>query len=93
MATTTLYITNRRMDYLVHGGKHIASVKLLDGSVLTRQQVLDRIRQGYVVYTYVASTGHQARVRPMRCTHCGTTYITTSADAFKDDNLDHLPTY
>lgn len=93
MATTTLYITHRRMDYLSHGGKHISSVKLLDGSVLTRQQVLDRMRQGQVFYTYVPSTRHQARVHPMRCTHCGTTYITTSADAFKDDNLDHLPLF
>jgi hypothetical protein len=89
----TYQIIARRMDYGIHGGRHIGSVKLLNGTILTRDQVISYMRQGVAFTTYVPSTAHHAKVRLMQCVHCRTTYITTSADAFKDDNLDHLPTY
>lgn len=89
----TYYITARRMDHTVHGGHHVGSVRLLDGSVITRQDVLARLRQGYVFDTYNPSTKHQARVIPFQCSRCGTTYLTTQADGLKDDNLDNLPLF
>lgn len=76
-----------------HSSTHVGAVMLLDGTTLTRTQVLNQMRQGYTFDTYVAWTGHQARVIPRRCTRCNTVYLTTTADPWKDDNLDHLPTF
>jgi hypothetical protein len=90
----TYFITHRRMEASgTHAYKHVGSVKLLDGGILTRAQVLTYMRQGIAFYTYVPGTGHQAKVIPFNCTRCGTTYLTTEADAWKDDNLDQLPTF
>lgn len=94
MATTAYLITHRRMEHTPgHASVHVGRVKLLDGTILTRQQVLNYMRQNIAFNTYVPSTGHQARVLPRRCTRCNTTYLTTSRDAWKDDNLDHLPKF
>lgn len=90
---TTRYTTARRMDYNVHGGRHIGSVKLLDGTILTRQEVLNGIQMGHEFHTEPANSRYEALVRPMRCASCPTTYLTTSADASREDNLDHLPTF
>jgi hypothetical protein len=89
---TTYYITHRRMDFGVHGGKHIGSVKCSDGTVFSRQDVLNRMRLG-VRFQTLAQSGHHALVIPMRCSQCGATYITTEPDAWKDDNLDNLPLF
>lgn len=92
MAQTAIqYITHRRMDQTVHTGKHIGSVKLRTGAVLTRDQVLNLMRQGTTFYTYNMINGHEARVIPRHCHDCGTEYITTTPDAWRDDNLDALP--
>jgi hypothetical protein len=77
----------------IHGGKHVGWVRLSDGRTFTRDDVLASMRQGVVFYTYAPTTGHQAKVIPYRCPRCGTTYLTTDADAWKDDNLDKLPLF
>lgn len=94
MATASYYITHRRMEHTPgHASVHVGWVMLSDGSTMTRQQVLNYMRQGFTFNTYVPKTGHQARVLPRQCARCNTTYLTTSPDPWKDDNLDHLPTF
>ncbi len=94
MSTGTYSITHRRMESSPSGTHvHVGWVKLLDGTVLTRQRVVNYIRQGILFNTYVPSTGHQARVHLLHCSRCNTTYLTTARDAWKDDNLDRLPTF
>ena len=89
----TLFITHRRMEPGTHGGKHVGWVRLSDNRTLSRGEVLAWMRQGIAFYTYAASTGHQAKVIPYQCPRCSTVYLTTEADAWKDDNLDKLPLF
>jgi hypothetical protein len=69
--------------------EHIEAVKLSDGAVLTRGQVITMIGQGH---TFVTTGGGQVYVH--RCPHCGTgDYITTHPDSTVTNNLLHLPRF
>lgn len=74
--------------------RHIEGVCTIEGIHYTRAHVVASIRAGNV-WTTRSPSGSTAVIRPMtycpaaRCT--ATPYITTRADAQKDDNLENLP--
>lgn len=71
--------------------QHIASVRLTDGSTLTRAQVIQKINGGD---TFTTSGYPAGRVYVHNCPRCGTgDYITTHPDATTTNNLDNLPAY
>jgi hypothetical protein len=72
--------------------QHVGWVRLMDGTVLSRAQVLAYMRQGIVFYTH-ASNGSQAKVAPYQCRRCTQTYLRTEQDLSKADNLDELPPF
>jgi hypothetical protein len=93
MSPSNLFITHRRMQNsadLTH--RHVGWVRLNNGRELSRLDVLALMQQGYMFYTLAAS-GHQAKVHKLTCRRCRTTYLTTSPDPWKDDNLDNLPSF
>ena len=92
----TAYITHRRMQSSADGTHtHVGSVKLLDGTVLTRDQVFEAMARGWAFKTYrnVGSTVVSANVIRVRCHRGQHDYLRTDADRTKVDNLDELPTF
>lgn len=88
-----LLITHRRMQGSADGThQHIGWVKLYDGTIYTRDEVVALLRRGYVFESF-SPQGHRARVIAVACRRCGYTYIRTDRDMWRDDNLDMLPTF
>lgn len=74
-----------------HHHEHIESVRLSNGSELTRAQVIMSIRAGNSFLT--AGTPHGS-VYVHRCPHCTSgDYITTHPDSTTANNLLHLPRF
>lgn len=73
---------------------HIAKVRLRDGTVETRGQVIMYIRQYGMTYMTLAPSGASARVIVAGCPDCGTgDYITTEPDWTRANNLLDLPRF
>jgi hypothetical protein len=71
--------------------EHIAAVKLSTGTILTRAEVIGKIRAGD---TFVTAGNPPGRVYVHTCPHCGTSdYITTHPDSTPTNNLLHLPRF
>lgn len=90
---TTLYIDAVRLE---HRGNHfhIGLVHLTDGQVLTRQEVVDRIRFGRAVFYPYPRYAQQAKVMVASCPYCSAgDYIKTVADGTTADNLLNLPKF
>jgi hypothetical protein len=90
----TAYITAVRLAYPPdRSHPHIGWVRLSDGTVETRAQVIGYINQGWNYLTY-ATNVPQARVIVMDCPICGSgDYITTEPDWTEQNNLLHLPKF
>jgi hypothetical protein len=70
---------------------HIEAVKLDDGTVLSRADVIVNISHGHVYYT---NGSPPALVIVHRCPHCGAgNYITTHPDSTTANNLLDLPRF
>ncbi len=92
----TAYITHRKMQHTAdRTHEHVGSVKLLDGNVLTRDQVFAAMQQGQAFKTYrkVGSTTVSANVIRVHCHRGQHDYLRTDRDRTKLDNLDELPTF
>jgi Protein of unknown function (DUF3892) len=90
----TCYITAVRLEYpLAASHPHIGWVRLSDGTVETRGQVIQYINQGRIYLTH-ASNVPQARVIVMDCPMCGSgDYIAAEPDWTEQNNLLHLPKF
>ncbi len=79
-----------------HGGPHdhIAKVKLSDGTVETRAQVIHYIRNLKMTYVTSAPGVPEAKVIVASCPECGSgDYITTEPDNTEQNNLLDLPRF
>ncbi|MDQ6810339.1 MAG: DUF3892 domain-containing protein [Actinomycetota bacterium] len=73
---------------------HIAKIKLSDGTVETRSQVIMYIEQYKMTYVTYAPGVPEAKVVVARCPHCGSgDYITTEPDYTTANNLLDLPRF
>jgi Protein of unknown function (DUF3892) len=73
---------------------HIAKVKLSDGTIETRAQVIRYIRNHKMTYVTWASGVPQAKIIVARCSKCGSgDYITTEPDYTEKNNLLDLPRF
>jgi hypothetical protein len=73
---------------------HIAKVKLSDGTVETRSQVINYIRNLKLTYVTWAIGVPQAKVVVAGCPQCGSgDYITTEPDWTTENNLLDLPRF
>lgn len=59
----------------------------------TLAEVIRDMESGDSFYTIGASSGVRAAVERYACAGCGKTFIRTSADASRDNNLDSLPRF
>jgi hypothetical protein len=73
----------------VHEHRHILGIGGPDGR-WTVAQAYAAIDRGEDFHTVSPSTGKRARVVKYVCP-CGTSSLTTTADAVHDNNLDYLP--
>jgi hypothetical protein len=89
------YITAVRTEQpLGYSHAHIAKVRLSDGTVETRSQVINYIRQYGMTYYTSAPGVPQARVIVAGCPVCGSgDYITTEPDYTTENNLLDLPRF
>ncbi|MGD0197555.1 MAG: DUF3892 domain-containing protein [Solirubrobacteraceae bacterium] len=77
-----------------HRYPHIAMVRLSDGTIETRAQVIRFILNYKAVYVTAAPGVRSARVIVARCPHCGSgDYITTEPDYTPENNLLDLPRF
>ena len=91
--SATLVITHRRLQSSPDGThRHVGWVRLTDGRTLSRQEVLEWMRAGYLFATR-SPLGHSARVTSVHCRRCGYVYLRSDRDMWKDDNLDMLPNF
>lgn len=74
-----------------HGKTHIEKVKLADGSIATKQQVVNSINSGDIIRTQVAGESETPLVRTFKID--GVDYIRSVADDIKGDNLGNLPKF
>jgi hypothetical protein len=73
---------------------HIAKVKLRDGTIETRAQVIRYIRELKMTYVTSAPGVPEAKVIVARCPKCGSgEYITTEPDWTEKNNLLDLPRF
>jgi hypothetical protein len=73
---------------------HIAKVKLEGGTVETRAQVIDYIRNHRMTYVTWAPNVPEAKVIVAGCPKCGSgDYITTEPDSTEKNNLLDLPRF
>jgi hypothetical protein len=73
---------------------HIAKVRLSDGTVETRRQVITCIEQYKMTYITHAPDGEEAKVVVADCPKCGSgDYITTEPDYTEKNNLLDLPRF
>ena len=87
----TLFITHRRMASAgTH--QHVGWVKLLDGRILSRDEVFAYMHAGMLFRTQ-APNGSTATVIRVHCRLGGHDYLRTDRDATKTDNLDELPLF
>lgn len=71
--------------------EHIESVKLSDGTIISRGHVIARLRAGD---TFTTAGNPPGRVYEHNCPHCGTgDYITTHPDSTPTNNLLRLPRF
>lgn len=76
------------------GDRHIAKVKLSDGTIETRAQVIRYIEQYKMTYVTSAPGVPEARVVVASCPHCSASdYITTEPDWTTKNNLLELPEF
>ena len=74
--------------------EHIAKVKLSDGTVETRAQVIGYIRNHRMTYMTSALGVREAKVIVASCPLCGSgDYLTTEPDSTKKNNLLDLPRF
>ena len=81
------------VDYITevcHGSTHIKSVKFSDGTILTKQQVVNKINNGNDVSTK-DTAGKTAKVRTFN--RGGVGYIRSDRDDTTKDNLGNLPKF
>jgi hypothetical protein len=81
------------VDYITevcHGITHIKSVKFSDGTISTKQQVVNKINNGNDVSTK-DTAGKTAKVRTFQ--RGGIDYIRSDRDDTKKDNLGNLPKF
>lgn len=73
---------------------HIAKVKLSDGTIETRSQVIRYIREMKLTYVTWATGVPEAKVIVASCPTCGSgDYITTEPDSTEKNNLLDLPRF
>jgi len=73
---------------------HISHVKLAGGTVETRAQVIDYIRNHRMTYVTSAPGVPEAKVIVAGCPRCGSgDYITTEPDSTEKNNLLDLPRF
>jgi hypothetical protein len=73
---------------------HIAKVKLSDGTIETRAQVIKYIEHYKMTYVTYAPGVPQAKVVVAGCPRCGSgDYITTEPDYTEENNLLSLPRF
>lgn len=73
---------------------HIAKVKLEGGTIETRAQVIDYIRNHRMTYVTSAPGVPEAKVIVAGCPKCGSgDYITTEPDSTEKNNLLDLPRF
>lgn len=85
-------VVARRMKYTSGTHRHVGWVKLLDGTALTRDEVLAAMKRGVEFFTR-APNGQGARLAPFRCRTCLETFLRTDRDLSRADNLDELPLF
>lgn len=74
--------------------EHIAKVKLAGGTIETRAQVIDYIRNRRMTYVTWAPGVPEAKVIVAGCPHCGSgDYLTTEPDSTTKNNLLDLPRF
>lgn len=74
--------------------EHIAKVKLSDGTVETRAQVIRYIRESKLTYVTWATGVPEAKVIVAGCPQCGSgDYLTTEPDSTTKNNLLDLPRF
>ena len=81
------------VDYITevcHGSNHIKMVKLSNETILTKQQVVNKIKNGNSVYTKTRN-GITAKVNTFK--RNGVDYIRSDRDTTTKDNLGKLPTF
>jgi hypothetical protein len=81
------------VDYITevcYGSKHIKKIKFSDNSVLTKQQVVNKINNGHIIYTKTRN-GLTSKVNTFK--RNGVDYIRSDRDATTEDNLEKLPTF
>lgn len=72
---------------------HISHVRLTDGTVESREQVIRFINSGWIYYTYKLGVP-PAKVIVIDCPRCESgDYITTEPDWTEDNNLLDLPRF
>lgn len=73
---------------------HISHVRLSDGTVETRAQVIKYIEQYKMTYVTYRPGYPEAKVVVANCPRCGSgDYITTEPDYTEDNNLLDLPRF
>lgn len=73
---------------------HIAKVRLSDGTVEIRSEVINFIRNLKITYVTSAPGVPEAKVIVADCPHCGSgDYITTEPDYTEENNLLDLPDF
>lgn len=73
---------------------HIAKVKLSDGTIETREQVIRYIRYSKLTYVTWAVGVPEAKVIVASCPHCSSgDYLTTEPDSTTQNNLLDLPRF
>jgi Protein of unknown function (DUF3892) len=93
LAAYTYLVTHRRMQSSPGGThQHVGWVKLLGGTVLSRDDVFRWMAEGHVFKTY-APNGQEARIGRVHCSLCKHDYLRTDRDLSKADNLDALPLF
>lgn len=73
---------------------HIAKVRLSNGTIETKAQVISYLNLGWQYYTYPPGGAPQAKVIAVSCPSCTYgDYITTEPDSTDDNNLLDLPRF
>jgi Protein of unknown function (DUF3892) len=91
VAVNTSYELTTKGDGAMH--KHITEVKTASGRVLTRAEVVSKIKSGTESFCTKAA-GKQPLVIVVTCPHCTSgSYIRTTDDSTTADNLLSLPPF